>query len=414
MNETIPKKAVHTEAVLPLIEEEQEKPKATEMIEFILQQRAGTKPGQPSYKVKVRRFCEGTVGQWIDIRKSIAEMWTQNAITKAQDQVANVTTILRGDSLTSFEDKIQELMTGIDDAGEEFDVDLTEDMVLQGLNAVARTVFPHRALEVQKQWMRRRMKKPKGLSFRKTVSAVGRLNNSLPLFPDGDNDDKFNATEILEILEWTLPDAWRAKLDLDGFVASQHSKERLIAECEAIERNAAKNLKQVPNGGATKEKGQPQKKSRGTKHKSATPKNGGATKYYCSEHGKNHTHSTVDCHTLKNRTSRGDRTTGSGNKKSFRNEINAILSRDKPRKKVLEMFATFVEQEQGLMAAQNKSAKRPNKAKTMSRRGRRDEDSSESEGEMSIACIDQATDEIDEANSYQSRIENLGTITDDK
>jgi hypothetical protein len=31
MNETIPKKAVHTEAVLPLIEEEQEKPKTKVM-----------------------------------------------------------------------------------------------------------------------------------------------------------------------------------------------------------------------------------------------------------------------------------------------------------------------------------------------------------------------------------------------
>ena len=66
------------------------------------------------------------------------------------------------------------------------------------------------------------------------------------------------------------------------------------------------------------------------------------------------------------------------------------------------------------MATQRKSAKKPNKEKMKSRRGIRDDDSSESEGEMSIACIDQSTDEIDEANSYQSRIENLGTMTDNK
>ena len=58
----------------------------------------------------------------------------------------------------------------------------------------------------------------------------------------------------IEILEWALPEAWRAKLDLDGFVASQHSKERFIIECKAVERNATKNLKKVPNGGATKGK----------------------------------------------------------------------------------------------------------------------------------------------------------------
>ena len=165
-------------------------------------------------------------------------------------------------------------------------------------------------------------------------------------------------------------------------------------------------------------KGELHKKSRGSKHRSATPKNGAGAKHYCTELGQNQTHSTDNCYTLKNRASRGDRTSGSGNKKSFRNEINMILSREKPRKKFLEMFSTFVEQEQeqeqDLMATQKKSAKKPNKAKTKSRRGSRDDDSSESESEMFIACINQATDEIDEANSYQSRIENLGTITDDK
>jgi hypothetical protein len=61
------------------------------------------------------------------------------------------------------------------------------------------------------------MKKPNELSIRKTAATVGRLNNSLPPFPEGDETD--------EIREWAISESWRAKLDLDGFVASQHSKE---------------------------------------------------------------------------------------------------------------------------------------------------------------------------------------------
>jgi hypothetical protein len=63
-------------------------------------------------------------------------------------------------------------------------MDITGKTVTASLNAVAQMVFPFRALETQKQWMRCRMRKPKELLIRKTVATVGRLNNSLPVFPN--------------------------------------------------------------------------------------------------------------------------------------------------------------------------------------------------------------------------------------
>ena len=86
--------------------------------------------------------------------------------------MSNVTAILRGESLTVFEAKIEELTNTTDENGDVDIVALSEEMLLEALNAVAETVFPHRALETQKQWMRRGMKKPQVLSFRKTASAV--------------------------------------------------------------------------------------------------------------------------------------------------------------------------------------------------------------------------------------------------
>ncbi len=117
-----------------------------------------------------------------------------------------------------FEESIQEQTTSVDNEGLNVALDSTYKIVFAGLNAVAQMVFPFRALESQKQWMGRCMQKPKDLSIRKTVAHVGRLNHSLPLFPYGKESDKFTTGELLEILEWSIPEAWRTKFDLNGYI----------------------------------------------------------------------------------------------------------------------------------------------------------------------------------------------------
>ena len=238
MNETIPRKASFLVPPMPLVGPPDDRETATDVIEFTLKQKAGSaKAADSTYKLKVHRFNEGTVQDWIAVRKAFAELWKQNAITAAPDRVANITSILRGESLSVFDSLIAELQVGIGTDGSPTVIPLDDVIIDKGLEAVAETVFPFRALELQKQWMRRGMKKPKELSFRKTASAVGRLNNSLPLFPAANDSDKFSKSEVVELLEWSIPHAWRAKFDLAGFVPTQNTKERLITECEAIERN---------------------------------------------------------------------------------------------------------------------------------------------------------------------------------
>jgi hypothetical protein len=64
MNETICKKTTFLVLPLPLVEEakqKDEKPKATDIIKFLLKQRAGSTATAPTYKLKGKRFCEGTV-----------------------------------------------------------------------------------------------------------------------------------------------------------------------------------------------------------------------------------------------------------------------------------------------------------------------------------------------------------------
>jgi len=406
MDETIPKKRDFLVPALPLIEEVADKARSTDVIEFLAKQRAGSTATGPTYKVKVQRFNEGTVGEWIAIRKAIKELWVQNSLTGQTDRVANICSILRGESLTGFEEKIEELTNPTERDGTGDAIPLSDEIVEAGLNAVAETIFPHRALETQKLWMRRGMKKPKELSFRKTASAVGRLNNCLPLFPGGSESDKFTTNEIVELLEWSIPKTWRTKFDLDGYVPTNFSKDRLIAECEAIERNLPKTEVKLTL------KPSAHKKGRGAKHVTSRvdSRNKDAKSYYCTEHGKNPTHNTEQCYVLKNKAAKTNGFNGKTlTKQSFRREIN-MMSKKKSKKKVLEMFATVLQDEASKMAKSKKTKKNVKFDTSDS------EESTESTNENHGMDIEHNVNqnETDEEHTFQKAIESLGTITDSK
>jgi hypothetical protein len=73
-------------------------------------------------------------------------------------------------------------------------------MIDDTLISVAKNIFPHRALEIQKIWMRRAIRKPKDMPVRKLIVILTKMNNSLTRFPEADDDDKFEPSELLEII----------------------------------------------------------------------------------------------------------------------------------------------------------------------------------------------------------------------
>ena len=163
--------------------------------------------------------------------------------------------------MNTFNKSIEENRNAIDENGVVTTIALSVEGVFAGIQSIAETVFPYKALVNQKLWMRKVLKKPKELSFRKTVSAVGRLNNSLPLFPKGSVADKFSAAEILEILEWPIPGIWRQKSDSLGYTPSEHRNARLLTERKIIERNESKPTKSVENRKSAGNKDKSQKKA---------------------------------------------------------------------------------------------------------------------------------------------------------
>ena len=219
MSETKSTKSIY-EPSLPLIEEKIGEVDKAELVTFTLKSKRGGAANSPTYKLSVRRFEEGTPLDFITLLKSLIEIWTQNSLDSGSDRLATVRTLLRGEALTTFEG-------AIDASGQNTDAD---DVNL-ALGEVKSEVFPHRALEFQKNWMRRRMRKPENLPFRKMAAAVTKLNDHLPFFPDADETDKFSDRDIVEILEWTIPASWRAKFDLDSYIPTDDTKVMLVRHC---------------------------------------------------------------------------------------------------------------------------------------------------------------------------------------
>jgi len=340
--------------VLPLICETTIATSETERsmyISFDLKARVAQNETSTKYKKYVRKFDEGSPQKWIDLVKDITEIWTQNSIAGGTDRASTVRALVRGESLTAFEAALQTART--DAAGVE--AQLTQAHVQTALDATAVTVFPHRALEIQRLWMNRSMFKPRTLSTRATSAAISRINNALPMFPRATDANKFPETELLALLEWSLPSQWRETFDLKGYIPTAHDRQRLIQECEAIERHSKPedSPKETENKGNNKKK---KNRNENSGRKSQKGDQASGLRFYCTEHGKNPTHNTNKCNELIRRKEKERRqrdNNGNPNrsfsKNAFRKEIN-MFSRKSSKSEVLDMYESTIQGERKKIA----------------------------------------------------------------
>jgi len=163
-------KAGTLQPVLPLIPEkssttEEEK---SVFITFELMTRVGKPTTGTKYKKNVRKFEDGSPQQWIDILRDLEEIWVQNSINGGTNCVSTVRALVKGESLTAFDTALEDART--DEEGNQ--IAIVADHVQKALDAIMNMVFPHRALEIQKTWMNRKMFKPKEYTTRQTSAAI--------------------------------------------------------------------------------------------------------------------------------------------------------------------------------------------------------------------------------------------------
>jgi hypothetical protein len=323
---------------------------------------AANDPESPRYTKYIRTFEQGTPQQWIDLMNDFREMWIQNGVDEPQDRVNGIRTLVKGTSLTAFEVSLETARTDPENLAEP--LELTNEHVVEALAGVAEHVFPHRALDKQKRWMNREMRKPFDLSTRLTAAALCKMNNSLKFFPGADEDTKFSDEELVQILEVSLPRTWKDKFDLDGFTPSDHTMGELILKCEAIERNEA------IVSGTRNQNDNNNKKSKNSKNgtdASSGKKSGNKdNRFFCTECGRNATHDTEKCYKLKNQKNRANQARDADadkkppakkadhHKRSFRKEANAIVRKAGKNGKQLDVLASALKRERARLEKKEK------------------------------------------------------------
>ncbi len=327
--------------VLPLLPEVLSNVADKEKSGYITMELSTAAGGAGKYNKHLAYFDDGSPQEWITFQKDMAEVWAQNGITSPDNRMAIIRTILRGETLTTFEAAVAERRVG----PEGTTLDLTMAMVEEALSEVTTSIFPHRALDFQKHWMKKYLKKPQDMSIRLTSAALNRLNNCLPFFPGGSESSKFSDSELVEILKFSLPLEWRQKFDFDGYIPMDGTKAQLIHHGEAIERSLDSNP-------VEKKEKQPQGK-KAKFAKSDSKKESSTATYVCTVHGNNKTHSTENCFTLKNKQANTQKYSG---KRTFtpkwlRQEIY-ILCQDVSKDKVLEQYMAVIQQEKAKLKKQ--------------------------------------------------------------
>jgi hypothetical protein len=178
------------------------------------------------YELKARSFDTGTVEQFILWKRDLDKILMGQNVTRPIDKFAMARRVLEGDALATFNEKAYTL--GIE----------SEENFKKSMEALASHIFPKYALSNQKAWLRRSddvRKKPQ-MSTRTWAARLNEINQMLIEFPP-----KFNETQMIpkedfiEVIEYGIPQSWRAKMVEQGFIPIQHTLAEIIEFCEKME-----------------------------------------------------------------------------------------------------------------------------------------------------------------------------------
>ena len=147
-------------------------------------------------------------------------------MTAADSQFVMLKRLLRGKALLDFERFFDEMSE--EDQGSLEGVEIM-------LRQITKELFPERALQKQKRAMRRYVRKPKDMTTSAFYARLVELNNFLTYFPTATHDSTLSKEELIEILEFALPNTWQMHMTLGCFVCSEKTSREILNHCKEIE-----------------------------------------------------------------------------------------------------------------------------------------------------------------------------------
>jgi len=194
----------------------------------------------PTYELSVPYFSTGTCEEWLKFRDNVEKVLLGQHVTTGPAKFTMARRLLIGDALSVFNSALLEL--GVNETNQSYEL---------CMDALGRHVFPKRASQLQKRYMRRFIRKPADMTTKTFAARLQELNTYLPKFPTAApglaSVNKLDDDEIVNIMEFVMPRQWQHKMmkhDFDVMTASIHD---FIDFCDRMESIAA-------DGGPTPEK----------------------------------------------------------------------------------------------------------------------------------------------------------------
>jgi 5-formyltetrahydrofolate cyclo-ligase len=232
----------------------------------------------------VKQFCKGQV--WTCFNESILTQQTQDQQTRAQ---AAADALVQGAAETdaAFEARRATAYAAV--PGNPPAV----TFIPVALRATVKLVSPYKALEKQKRFMRRKMRKPADMKTRMYVNYLYRINfDELPhLPPFAGVVQSLSQDELMDIILFGIPKSWITEMDKQDFDPFSKTIAQVVDFCERME--SAENF--TPVAMRKQSTGSPAKKTK--YHKSQGKTSNGSGDKWCEYHESN-THNTSECTVL--------------------------------------------------------------------------------------------------------------------
>jgi hypothetical protein len=224
---------VATRPPIPLIPVEETTGKTEESMKFKLLSVTGKKD-LPTYEVTVNIFKTGTPEEYIKALIALEQVCIGQNLKDAKEKYSMARCVFKGEALTAF-NNAADTASSLDDKSDlGIETDANYKIVLK---EVGRAVFPINAYALQKQAMRRFMRKPKTMKVRHYVERMLELNGYLVYFPVKTGEPaatKMPDDDIMDILKFGIPNTWQNKMIELGFDAQASTPSEFIELCQRI------------------------------------------------------------------------------------------------------------------------------------------------------------------------------------
>jgi len=185
-----------------------------------------TEKKSPVFDMQAKSFATGSVEQFILWKRDLYTILEGQDIKDAKNKFSMAERLLHGDALSVFE---QSAANKDRNDEEEFDKCIKE---------LANHVFPKNALALQKSWFRRSKcaRKSNDILTRRWVARLQEINMMLEEFPpDYSKEQMLRPEDTMEVLEYGIPNKWKAEMIKAGFVPASHTSTEFVEFCERQE-----------------------------------------------------------------------------------------------------------------------------------------------------------------------------------